>query len=80
MSSAKEERAERFKTVLGTAMAEARTIRDKYIEVPHTTDFALLFLPIEGLYADSLGPPGSGADTIEGMLLANATKIAEALR
>lgn len=35
---------------------------------------------IEGLYADSLGPPGSGADTIEGMLLANATKIAEALR
>ncbi|MGD9934609.1 MAG: metal ABC transporter substrate-binding protein [Dehalococcoidia bacterium] len=35
---------------------------------------------VEGLYADSLGPPGSGADTIEGMLLANAKKIAEALR
>lgn len=35
---------------------------------------------IEGLYADSLGEPGSGAETIEGMLLANAEKIAEALQ
>ncbi|MCA9822889.1 MAG: zinc ABC transporter substrate-binding protein, partial [Dehalococcoidia bacterium] len=35
---------------------------------------------VEGLYADSLGPAGSGADTIEGMLLANAEKIVEALR
>ncbi len=35
---------------------------------------------VEGLYADSLGEPGSGAETIEGMLLANATKIAAALR
>lgn len=35
---------------------------------------------VTGLYADSLGPPGSGADTIDGMLLANARKISEALR
>lgn len=35
---------------------------------------------VTGLYADSLGAPGSGADTIDGMLLANATRIAEALR
>jgi ABC-type Zn uptake system ZnuABC Zn-binding protein ZnuA len=35
---------------------------------------------VTGLYADSLGAPGSGADTIDGMLLSNATKIAEALR
>jgi zinc/manganese transport system substrate-binding protein len=34
---------------------------------------------VEGLYADSLGEPGSGADTIHGMLLFNARKIAEAL-
>lgn len=32
--------------------AEARSIRDKYIHPPHTTDFAILFLPIEGLYAE----------------------------
>ncbi len=35
---------------------------------------------VTGLYADSLGAPGSGADTVDGMLLSNATKIAEALR
>lgn len=38
--------------------AEARTIRDKYLDPPHTTDFALLFLPIEGLYAEVLRRPG----------------------
>ena len=35
---------------------------------------------VEGLYADSLGPPGSGAETIDGMLLSNARKISEALK
>lgn len=33
---------------------EAKSIRDKYIEAPHTTDFAILFLPFEGLYAEVL--------------------------
>ena len=37
---------------------EAKSIRDKYIEPPHTTDFALLFLPTEGLYAEVLRRPG----------------------
>lgn len=32
----------------------AKDIRDKYIEPPGTTDFALMYLPIEGLYAESL--------------------------
>jgi DNA recombination protein RmuC len=32
--------------------AEARDIRDKYIDPPHTTDFAIMFLPFEGLYAE----------------------------
>jgi len=35
---------------------------------------------VEGLYADSLGEPGSGAETVDGMLLANARKISEALK
>ena len=30
----------------------ARDIRDKYVAPPHTTDFAIMFLPIEGLYAE----------------------------
>ena len=37
---------------------EARTIHDKYIAAPHTTDFAILFLPTEGLYAEALRRPG----------------------
>jgi DNA recombination protein RmuC len=36
----------------------AREIRDKYINPPHTTDFAILFLPTEGLYAEVLRRPG----------------------
>lgn len=32
--------------------AEARDIRNKYLEPPNTTDFAIMFLPIEGLYAE----------------------------
>lgn len=31
---------------------EAKYIFDKYIDPPHTTDFAILYLPIEGLYAE----------------------------
>ena len=37
---------------------EAKSIRDKYVSPPHTTDFALLFLPTEGLYAEVLRRPG----------------------
>jgi DNA recombination protein RmuC len=37
---------------------EARTIRDKYVASPHTTEFAILFVPTEGLYAEALRRPG----------------------
>lgn len=37
---------------------EAKAIRDKYVCPPHTTDFALLFLPTESLYAELLRRPG----------------------
>ncbi|MDI1238449.1 MAG: DNA recombination protein RmuC [Polaromonas sp.] len=37
---------------------EARSISEKYIEPPYTTDFAILFLPTEGLYAEVLRRPG----------------------
>ncbi|MBQ6148242.1 MAG: DNA recombination protein RmuC [Oscillospiraceae bacterium] len=33
---------------------EAKKIRDKYVQVPYTTDFAILFLPVEGLYAEAV--------------------------
>ena len=38
--------------------AEARTIREKYVAAPHTTDFAILFVPTESLYAEALRRPG----------------------
>lgn len=37
---------------------EARNIREKYIDPPHTTDFGVMFLPVEGLYAEVLRRPG----------------------
>ena len=37
---------------------EARSIAEKYISPPYTTDFAILFLPTEGLYAEVLRRPG----------------------
>ena len=38
--------------------AEAKTIREKYVSPPHTTDFGILFVPTEGLYAEALRRPG----------------------
>ena len=37
---------------------EARTIQTKYIAAPHTSDFGILFLATEGLYAEALRRPG----------------------
>jgi DNA recombination protein RmuC len=37
---------------------EAKTIHAKYVSPPATTDFAILFLPTEGLYAEVIGRPG----------------------
>jgi DNA recombination protein RmuC len=36
----------------------AKDIQDKYVNPPQTTDFAILFLPTEGLYAEVLRQPG----------------------
>jgi len=43
---------------------EARKIRDKYIAPPHTTDFAILFIPTESLYAEAVSRPGL-AETLQ---------------
>lgn len=37
---------------------EAKSIKEKYIQPPRTTDFAVLYVPIEGLYAEILRVPG----------------------
>ena len=46
------------KALEGRIKVEGRRIRDKYVQPPHTTDFCIMFLPIEGLYAEVLRRPG----------------------
>ncbi|HET7437556.1 MAG TPA: DNA recombination protein RmuC [Thermoanaerobaculia bacterium] len=55
----------------------AKTIREKYIHPPVTTDFAIMFLPTEGLYAEVLRRPGL-AEQIQreqGVLIAGPTTL-----
>jgi DNA recombination protein RmuC len=44
--------------------AEAKLIKEKYLEPPETTDFGIMFLPVEGLYAEVLRRPGL-CDTLQ---------------
>lgn len=44
--------------------AEAKNIKEKYIDPPNTTDFGIMFLPVEGLYAEVLRQPGL-CDTLQ---------------
>ncbi len=48
-------RAEACRKALRSRLkTEARRIADKYIAPPHSTDFAVMFLPVEGLYAEAV--------------------------
>jgi DNA recombination protein RmuC len=44
--------------------SEAKRIKEKYLEPPDTTDFGIMFLPVEGLYAEVLRRPGL-CDTLQ---------------
>lgn len=46
------------KALVSRIKVEAKTIREKYIVPPTTTDFAVLYVPTEGLYAEVLRSPG----------------------
>jgi DNA recombination protein RmuC len=50
--------AEARRALARRALVEAETIRRKYVAPPHTTDFAILFVPTEGLFAEILRVPG----------------------
>lgn len=45
-------------SLIRSVRTSAQDIRDKYLEPPHTTDFAIMFLPTEGLYGEVLRQPG----------------------
>ncbi len=49
---------EHAKAIEARIKMEAKKINEKYIDPPQTTDFAILYLPIEGLYAEVLRRPG----------------------
>jgi DNA recombination protein RmuC len=49
---------EHSKNLVHRIKLEAKTIKEKYLDPPHTTDFGILFLPTEGLYAEVLRQPG----------------------
>ena len=46
-----------IKNLVMRVKAEAKYIKEKYIDPPHTTDFGIMFLPVEGLYAEVLRQP-----------------------
>ena len=50
----KEPAKDAMRTLAKAIVTEARRIRDKYINPPRTTDFAIMYLPTEGLYADAI--------------------------
>lgn len=54
----KEEVDLQVKNIERRVKEEAKRINEKYIFVPKTTDFAVMYLPIEGLYAEVLRIPG----------------------
>ena len=54
-SAAAEEAAKLLERAIRLTAAD---IRDKYLDPPHTTDFGVMFLPTEGLYAEVLRRPG----------------------
>jgi DNA recombination protein RmuC len=61
--------------------AEARKIREKYLNPPKTTDFAILFLPTEGLFAEACRIPGM-VETLQNecrVVLAGPTTLAAML-
>jgi DNA recombination protein RmuC len=63
-----------------TVFAEAKKIREKYIHPPHTTDFAILFLSTEALFAEILRKPGACDRIIaERVVLAGPTTLAALL-
>lgn len=50
--------AQATKALTGRIKLEARSIKEKYIQPPKTTDFAVLYVPTEGLYAEVVRQPG----------------------
>ena len=53
------------RSLIRTIRVEASNISEKYVSPPYTTDFAIMFLPTEGLYAEVLRQPGLVEDLLQ---------------
>jgi DNA recombination protein RmuC len=60
----KEQAEKSVKNLEARIKTEARHIKEKYLDPPNTTDFGIMFLPVEGLYAEVLRRPGL-CDTLQ---------------
>ena len=60
----KEQAEKSIKSLETRIKAEAKHIKEKYLDPPNTTDFGIMFLPVEGLYAEVLRRPGL-CDTLQ---------------
>lgn len=60
----KEQAEKSIKSLETRIRSEAKEIKEKYIDPPYTTDFGIMFLPVEGLYAEVLRRPGL-CDTLQ---------------
>ena len=47
-----------LKAIQSRILLEAKKIHEKYVEVPYTTEFAVLYLPVEGLWSEVIKIPG----------------------
>ncbi len=70
-----------IKALTRTVRTEAKDISEKYISPPDTTEFAIMFLPTEGLYAEVLRQPGEVAELLQkySIVVAGPTTLAAIL-
>ena len=61
----KEKEQAAIEDLIQTVRREAKSISEKYISTPTTTEFAIMFLPTEGLYSEVLRQPGEAAELLQ---------------
>ena len=67
-----------IRSFIGAVKTEARRINEKYISTPETTEFAIMFLPTESLYAEVLRQPGQVEELLQNhrIVVAGPTNLA----
>ena len=77
----KEKEQTAIKALMRTVRREAKSISEKYISEPTTTEFAIIFLPTEGLYSEVLRQPGEVAELLQkhNIVVAGPTTLAAIL-